>query len=239
MPNLQSLRNIRRNARPANPTSPARLHPALRFRRTVPSARRHERGHWNPPKSRRISPLPAAKQPPTPPSWVHSPCRAPRGLKRQRGSLLPLLMLKLTTIHQYGSPSPFQRNQTKFGRCGGGTRRVNAKRIFCRNIRTPAKPPRFHRRRENPASVMEPSWSDCGLFGIEQARKPLAHITGLVEMVGHALRAPAHRECQTIKIGHDGEYRFVGDIVADENRTAALERFVGHQFEHAGGLVKT
>src|SRR5258708_27453553 len=23
---------------------------------------------------------------------------------------------KLTTIHQYGSPSPFQRNQTKFGR---------------------------------------------------------------------------------------------------------------------------
>jgi len=63
---------------------------------------------------------------------------------------------------------------------------------------------------------MEPSWSDCGLFGIEQPREPFAHITGLVEMVGHALRAPAHRECQAVKIGHDGEHRFVGDIVADK-----------------------
>jgi len=29
---------------------------------------------------------------------------------------------ELTTIHQYGSSSPFQRNETKFRLRGGGTR---------------------------------------------------------------------------------------------------------------------
>jgi len=48
---------------------------------------------------------------------------------------------------------------------------------------------------------MEPSWSDCGLFGIEQPREPFAHVTGLVEMSGHGLARAGPRECQTIKMG--------------------------------------
>src|SRR5664279_596616 len=34
----------------------------------------------------------------------------------------PGLTRELTAIHQYGSASPFQRNETEFGRSGGGTR---------------------------------------------------------------------------------------------------------------------
>ena len=64
-------------------------------------------------------------------------------------------------------------------------------------------------------------------------REPLPHITGFIEMVGHARRAPADRKCKAAQIRHDSKYRFVGDIVADKDRTAALERFVGHQFEQA------
>ena len=56
---------------------------------------------------------------------------------------------------------------------------------------------------------------------------------GSIEMTGDAMRAPADGKCEAAEIGHDGEHRFIGDIVADENRTAALERFVGHQFEDA------
>src|ERR1700730_11899415 len=82
------------------------------------------------------------------------------------------------------------------------------------------------------------SWSDCGVFVTEQTREPLPHVARFIEMIGHALGAPAHGERKTAKIGHEGEYRFVGDIVADKNRTAAPERFVAHQFQHAGCLVK-
>ena len=128
-PNSQNLHNSRRNARPADPASPARRRPALRFRRTVPSGRRRGPGRWNPPKSRRISPPPATKRLQAPPSWVRWPCRARRDLKRRRGSQGPLLMAArvLTTIHQYGSSSPFQRNETKFGLAPSGTRRFQRK----------------------------------------------------------------------------------------------------------------
>src|ERR1700682_5577430 len=39
-----------------------------------------------------------------------------------------LLVLALTTIHQYGSASPFQRIETKFGLRRGGTRSMHQKR---------------------------------------------------------------------------------------------------------------
>ena len=64
-------------------------------------------------------------------------------------------------------------------------------------------------------------------------REPLPHVARFVEMTGHALRAPADGKCKAAEIGHDGEYRFVGDIVADEDRAPALEGFVGHQFNDA------
>src|SRR5882757_10357441 len=49
------------------------------------------------------------------------------------------------------------------------------------------------------------SWSDCGVFVIEQAREPLPHVARFIEMIGHAHRAPAHGERKTAKIGHEGE----------------------------------
>jgi hypothetical protein len=57
-------------------------------------------------------------------------------------------------------------------------------------------------------------------------REPRPHVARLVEMTGHALRAPADGKRQAAEIGHDREHRFIGDIVADENRAAALERLV-------------
>jgi hypothetical protein len=48
---------------------------------------------------------------------------------RFTGSLLNVARL-LTTIHQYGSSSPFQRNETKFGPRRGGTRPFRRETIF-------------------------------------------------------------------------------------------------------------
>src|SRR5450432_303466 len=63
-----------------------------------------------------------------------------------------------------------------------------------------------------------------GFFVVEQMREPFPHVAGLVEMTGHAMRPPAHRKCQAVEVRHDRKHGLVGDIVADENRTAALER---------------
>src|SRR6185369_4100852 len=76
------------------------------------------------------------------------------------------------------------------------------------------------------------------LLVIQQVREPFPDIARLVEMPGHAMRAPAHRKRLAAEIRHDGEHGFVSDIVADEHRAAALERFVGHQFPHPARLVE-
>jgi len=48
-------------------------------------------------------------------------------------------------------------------------------------------------------------------------------------------RRPTENATPSI-IRHDGEYRFVGDVVADEERTAPPEGLVRHQLAHAGRL---
>src|SRR4029077_1136963 len=127
----------------------------------------------------------------------------------------------LTTIHQYGSSSPFQRNSTKFRQLAG--RKISAltsEQVKCLLNATFVR----HTRIRSPS---------CPSFAINETRKPRAHVARFVKMSGHALRAPAHGKCKTTKIGHDREHRFVGDVIADENRTAAAERLVGHQFANA------
>jgi len=57
-------------------------------------------------------------------------------------------------------------------------------------------------------------------------------------MSGDTLRAPAHGKCETVEIRHDGEDRFIGDIVADKNRAAPAKGFVSHQFANTGCLGK-
>ena len=37
------------------------------------------------------------------------------------------------------------------------------------------------------------------LFVIEQTREPFPHVARFVEMVGHALRAPADGKCQAVE----------------------------------------
>src|SRR5665811_1996221 len=72
----------------------------------------------------------------------------------------------------------------------------------------------------------------------DETRKPLPDLARIVEMARNAFGAPAHGKGKPAKLRHDGEYALVGDIVADKDRTAALERLVGHQFGHAGCLVE-
>ena len=61
----------------------------------------------------------------------------------------------------------------------------------------------------------------------------------LIELTGHTLRVAANRKSNPAQAGHCCEHRFIGDIVADENRPAAEERFVRHQLADAGRLVET
>src|ERR1700735_1666798 len=75
-------------------------------------------------------------------------------------------------------------------------------------------------------------------FAIDEARQPFPDIARLVEMPGPALRAPADGKRHAVEIGHDGEHALVGDVVADENRAPALERFVAHQFGDPRCLVE-
>ncbi len=54
------------------------------------------------------------------------------------------------------------------------------------------------------------------------ARAMRPDIAGLIEVAGYAFRAPADGKGKTAKIRHDGKHRFVGDVVADEQRMTAL-----------------
>ena len=91
----------------------------------------------------------------------------------------------------------------------------------------------FHRREmKGPQAVMAIHLS----FIVEQMREEFAHIARRIEMPGDAPGAAADRERKAVEIGHDREHAFVGDVVADEERTAALEGLVHHQFPYAGRL---
>src|ERR1700686_3114711 len=80
--------------------------------------------------------------------------------------------------------------------------------------------------------------SFCRAFVINETRQPRPHVVRFVEMPGDALRAPANGKCETAEIGHDGEYRFIGDIVADKKRNTPAKGLVGHQFANPRGLGK-
>src|ERR1700681_652605 len=82
-------------------------------------------------------------------------------------------------------------------------------------------------------------WQRCVPFVIEQMREKLPHIARRIEVSGDALGAPANGKCKAVEIRHDRKHRFVGDIVADEERTPALERLVRHQFPHPARLCGT
>src|SRR3954454_1298209 len=75
-------------------------------------------------------------------------------------------------------------------------------------------------------------------FVVEQMREPFPDIAWLVKVAGDAVRAPADGERLAAEVGHDGEHGFVGDVIADEHRAAALERPVGHQLAHPARLVE-
>src|SRR6266568_3111856 len=66
-----------------------------------------------------------------------------------------------------------------------------------------------------------------------ETREPFTHVARLVEMTRNALRATADGKCQAVEIRHDREHALVGDVVTDENRPAALERLMRHQFDDA------
>src|SRR3954447_25848706 len=78
----------------------------------------------------------------------------------------------------------------------------------------------------------------CGLVPSRsrQAREELAYTGRRLELSVHARGTAADGKRQPVVIGHDREHRFVRDIVADEQRTAALERLMRHQLMHAGRL---
>src|SRR5436309_10770615 len=74
---------------------------------------------------------------------------------------------------------------------------------------------------------------------IDETREPLPHVARFVEMADNAFRAPSYRKCQASQVRHDGEHALVGHIIANKDRTTALERIVGHQFDDARRLVET
>src|SRR5258706_2740912 len=133
-----------------------------------------------------------------------------------------LTLAHLTDIHQDGSRSPFQRNGTKFGRrmlelnCPPQIKFATSAECS----KSPAISPLARK------MTQLRSWFRRS-FVIKQMREPLPHVARFVEMAGHARRAPGHGQCEAAQIRHDSEYRFVGDVTADKNRTAALQSFVG------------
>ena len=82
-------------------------------------------------------------------------------------------------------------------------------------------------------------WQCCVPFVVEQMREKLPDIIRRVEMPRHAFRTPADGECETVEVRHDAEHRFIGDVIADEERATSSERLMRHQFEHAGRLGET
>src|SRR3984893_15593372 len=73
-------------------------------------------------------------------------------------------------------------------------------------------------------------------FAIDETRKPRPHVARLIKIIRNTCRVTANKQCQAAIFRNDREHHFVRDIVADENRTAALERFMRHQFADAGRL---
>src|SRR3954471_18961136 len=74
---------------------------------------------------------------------------------------------------------------------------------------------------------------------VEQPREERAHVVRRVEVPVDTHGAAADREGKPVHVGHDREHGLVGDVVADEDRTASLERLVLHQLAHAGRLGET
>src|ERR1700694_345553 len=67
-------------------------------------------------------------------------------------------------------------------------------------------------------------------FIIDEMRQPFPHFAWFVEMIGHAHGASPDRKGEAAEIRDDGKHALVGDVVAPKDRTAAFERFMGHQF---------
>src|ERR1700761_6191369 len=82
-------------------------------------------------------------------------------------------------------------------------------------------------------------WSRDSRFGQEQLREKISHVVRRAELTGDALGISAYREGEPVEIGHNCEHGFIGDVIADEQRTATLERFMHHQFAHAASLGET
>jgi len=74
---------------------------------------------------------------------------------------------------------------------------------------------------------------------VKQVREPGPHVAGIVEVACNALGATAYGKCQAAHVRHECEHGFVGDIIADKQRTAALKRLMRHQFADTRGLVKS
>ena len=58
-----------------------------------------------------------------------------------------------------------------------------------------------------------------------QAQQPGPNMARLVKLAGNALRRTADRKGDAAKVGHRCEHRFIGDIVADENRKTARDAY--------------
>jgi len=74
-------------------------------------------------------------------------------------------------------------------------------------------------------------------IGSGDAIDPLSHIIRLRETAGKAGNAPADGKSDAIEFGQHRECRFIGDIVADEHRTAPAEWRMHHQVANAGMSV--
>src|ERR1700753_1196384 len=114
------------------------------------------------------------------------------------------------------------------------------------SLALPAKTNRTKMRRRNPIrrrNMLGQSDQSRSFLAhscvIEQLRQKRAHVARLVEMAVDALRAATDRKRQPVHVGHNRKHRLISDVVADEQRTAALERLVRHQFLHAGSLGET
>src|SRR6185295_2830295 len=65
---------------------------------------------------------------------------------------------------------------------------------------------------------------------VEQTREERAHILRLIEMAVDADGAATDREGQPVHVGHDREHGLIGNVVANEDRTAPFEGLMLHQF---------
>src|ERR1700676_1332612 len=117
---------------------------------------------------------------------------------------------------------PFNELKPKSGRAKRNSPELTKKKI----LREASGDAQNNRIRFERRKIHRRLWQRCVPFIIEQMREKFPYIARRIEMPGDALRAPADRKCEAIEIRHDCEHRFVGDIVADEERSASPERFV-------------